>query len=356
MELVFRILESMAIVDIVRKSEEIMNKVSRKRAEEKGWVPEIKGYAGYGSTKRVHVLGRVLMTDPDREQNDNWAQRGYKQFFTIQVGGVKVEVTAGDRTIHGVTDDNGYIDIIVFDHGLEPGWHEVTIKAEGAEPVKSEVHIIEPTAKIGLVSDIDDTTMVTMLPRALLAAYNSWFKRTNNRQPVDGMAEFYKEILADYPDAPVFYLSTGAWNTYTTLQNFMQDHGFPKAPMLLTDWGPTQTKLFRSGSEHKKIQLRNLIIDFPDIKWILVGDDGQHDPLTYGDLVMDHPARVSGIAIRNLSPQEHMLSHGTATPLVTAETGKRAEVPFIQGEDGHKLLAKYREKPFTPDEDAERES
>lgn len=344
----------MALVDVVRKSEAVINKVSRQRAEEKGWVPVIQGYAGYGSAKRVHILGRVLMANPEKDRSDNWAQRGYKQFFTIQVGGLKVKVTAGNNSVEGVTDDNGYIDIIVFDHGLEPGWHEVTIEAEGAETVTAEVCIVDPGAKIGLISDIDDTTMVTMLPRAFLAAYNSWFKRTNNRQPVEGMAELYKQILADNPKAPVFYLSTGAWNTYDTLQNFMQEHGFPKAPMLLTDWGPTQTKLFRSGSEHKKIQLRNLIIDFPDIKWILVGDDGQHDPLTYGHLVVDHPLHVSGIAIRNLTPQEHVLSHGTTAPLVTAETGKRAEVPFIQGQNGFKLLEKYREKPFTPDRDAGR--
>ena len=27
------------------------------------------------------------------------------------------------------------------------------------------------------------------------------------------------------------------------------------------------------------MQLRNLFIDFPQLRWLLVGDDGQHDPL-----------------------------------------------------------------------------
>ena len=43
--------------------------------------------------------------------------------------------------------------------------------------------------------------------------------------------------------------------------------------MLLTDWGPTETGLFRSGQEHKRVQLRNLLIAYPDMQWILIGDD-----------------------------------------------------------------------------------
>ncbi|QCB28358.1 App1 family protein [Corynebacterium endometrii] len=347
----------MAIADIARKVEKTINTVGVKRSSQKGWVPAVKGYAGYGTSKRAHVLGRVLMEKPESEdREDNWAQRGYRQFFTIQVGGLEVKATVGDATVTGHTNDNGYVDLLVHDHGLEPGWHEVTIYAEGAEPATAEVLIVDDEARIGLISDIDDTTMVTWLPRALIAAYNSWFKRTDKRKPVEGMADFYKELLAEHPNAPTFYLSTGAWNTYDTLTAFMEKHGFPKAPMLLTDWGPTQTKLFRSGAEHKKVQLRNLIIDFPEIQWVLVGDDGQHDPTTYSDLVYEHPNRVAGVAIRNLSAQEHLLAHGTATPLSETDSGARTEVPMIQGEDGHKLLKAYREKPFERVEEDKRTS
>ncbi|NLP38795.1 MAG: DUF2183 domain-containing protein, partial [Corynebacterium pollutisoli] len=109
---------------------------------------------------------------------------------------------------------------------------------------------------------------------------------------------------------------------------------------------PTPTGLFRSGVEHKKVQLRNLIIEYPDIKWLLVGDDGQHDPLTYGDFVFEHPDRIAGVAIRQLSPQEHVLSHGTAAPLAQAHREELFGVHSIAGENGHALLAEYRKDPF----------
>ena len=104
--------------------------------------------------------------------------------------------------------------------------------------------------------------------------------------------------------------------------------------------------MFRSGPEHKKVQLRNLFIDFPDITWILVGDDGQHDPLIYGDAVFEHPDRIAGVAIRQLSPGEHVLSHGTATARATIDPEGRMGVPVILGADGHELLENYRENPL----------
>lgn len=335
----------MALSDIARKVERSINTVGRKRKSAKGWRPAITGFSGYGSVDRVHVLGRVLMEDPDSEPETE-IQRGWRQFITTQVCHHPVTVRVGGNVVHSTTDGNGYIDVLVLDHGLEPGWNTVTIEADGAEAVQARVLIVAPEARIGLVSDIDDTVMVTWLPRAVLAAWNSWVRHTNTRKPVPGMAEFYRELLAGHPGAPVIYLSTGAWNTFETLENFLATHDLPDGPMLLTDWGPTPTGLFRSGQEHKKVQLRNLFIDFPDITWILVGDDGQHDPLIYGEAVFEHPDRIAGVAIRRLSPGEHVLSHGTASALENFDSDDRHGAPVIHGADGFELLQAYRDAPF----------
>ena len=333
----------MALSDIARKVEFTVNSLSLKRSARKGWQPSITGYAGYGNEEFVRVLGRVLMHDPTAEETDTWAQRGSRQFFTIQVTDHEVEVTVGGKTVSGTTNDNGYIDILVYNHGLEPGWHEVTIRAKGADAVTSEVLIVDKDTTFGVVSDIDDTIMVTWLPRAMIAAWNSWVKRTNTRTPVEGMARFYREIAQHHPDIPFIYLSTGAWNTYDTLVNFMAEKGFPRGPLLLTDWGPTPTGLFRNGQEHKRVQLRNLFIAFPKLRWLLIGDDGQHDPLTYADAAAEHPNHVAAVAIRNLSPQEQLLAHGSLAPLVKVNEQTSFDIPLIQGTDGNVLARAYRE-------------
>ena len=352
----------MAISDIARKGENWANRATLKRAIRRGWTPEVTGFSGYGSQRRVRVLARVLMTNPDVPQDPlegseegqmslgEQAQRGWRQFFTIQVPNHPVRVLVGDKTVETTTDGNGYLDLLVEDHGLDAGWHEVSVEAEGATPTSARVLIVDQSARLGLISDIDDTIMVTWLPRALLAAWNSWIRHTDTRKPVPGMGEFYAELLRSDPNAPVFYLSTGAWNTFETLSAFLKRYNLPDGPMLLTDWGPTPTGMFRSGQEHKKVQLRNLIIDYPDIKWILVGDDGQHDPLIYGEAVAEHPDRIAGVAIRELSPGEHVLSHGTTGALTTITTNGGQGVPAVHGSDGHELLRNYRTQPFPLDE------
>lgn len=335
----------MGVADAVRKAENLINRVGYQRKQRAGWQPAATGYVGFGDTSKVRVLGRVLMQPETAPRNE--AQRGFRQFFTTQVAHIDVVVKAGARETTTRTDANGYIDVLVRDHGLAPGWHEVLIDVPTGQSGTASVQILAPGTSVGLISDIDDTIMVTMLPRALTAAYNSWFLHTDARKPVPGMANFYSALQETYgPDMPVFYLSTGAWNTFPALMKFLERHGLPKGPMLLTDWGPTPTGLFRSGLTHKKVQLRNLIIDFPEIKWILVGDDGQHDPLIYGNIAVEHPDRILGVAIRELTPGEHVLAHGTASPIDPADGSGVARVPWITGTDGDELCTEFKADGF----------
>ena len=80
--------------------------------------------------------------------------------------------------------------------------------------------------------------------------------------------------------------------------------------MLLTDWGPTHDRWFRSGKDHKIENLRRLAEEFPDVQWLLIGDDGQHDDEIYTHFTSEYPANVAGVAIRRLSPAEAVLAGG----------------------------------------------
>jgi phosphatidate phosphatase APP1 len=266
------------------------------------------------------------------------AVRGWRSLATAQVPGAVVEVRAGSH-VHRVTSDRGgYVDTIV-DSDLEPGWHDVTLTVPSGS-VTARVRIVSPDARIGLVSDIDDTVMVTTMPRPLLAAWNTFVLNETARRPVTGMADLYRRVLAEHPDAPVLYLSTGAWNVAPTLGRFLSRHGYPAGPLLLTDWGPTNTGWFRSGRQHKLDTLDRLLRELPGINWVLVGDDGQHDPEIYGKVAREHPERVRAVAIRQLTPTEHTLATGTSqapTDAVEAERRTAEVVPVVRGGDGDAL-------------------
>jgi phosphatidate phosphatase APP1 len=46
------------------------------------------------------------------------------------------------------------------------------------------------------------------------------------------------------------------------------------------------------------------------MRWLLIGDDGQHDEEIYGDFASEHPENVAAIAIRQLSTSEAVLAGG----------------------------------------------
>jgi phosphatidate phosphatase APP1 len=279
----------------------------------RGWTQRVVPYVGYGADGWVRVLARVMFTPPRWRPDRDGDGRGWRRFLCASAAGIPVEVQVGERS-HLVTSvRDGYVDVRV-PADLEPGWASVGLLTEGSEPVQAPVRIVAPGPQLGLLSDIDDTVMVTMLPRPLIALRNAFLVKERARTPVPGMPELYADIVQEHPDIVVVYLSTGAWNTAGALADFLDRHGYPAGPLLLTDWGPTQTGWFRSGKEHKRAELRRLFRELPEVRWLLVGDDGQHDPTVYAEAARQEPDRVLGVAIRQLSVTEQLVSTGTPRP------------------------------------------
>lgn len=307
-----------------------------------GWQERVIPYTAYGDGSFVRVLGRVVLaprfanTQLGKAAESFLRRRGWRNFFTAVCVHARYTIKVGQTEATGTTDRGGYIDHRVRNHGLEPGWQTAQVQTAQSPPSTVPIHVIGPDVTFGIVSDVDDTILTTMLPRPMVAAWNSFLRIEATRQAVPGMAQFYKQVLRRHPGSPVIYLSTGAWNTHGFLSRFIARHRYPTGAMLLTDWGPTNTGWFRSGPAHKRAALLQLAVDFPRIRWLLVGDDGQHDPEVYGDFAASNPHQVAGIAIRQLTPTEQILAHGTVEPL-DDESDQPVGIPVIRAADGRGL-------------------
>ena len=186
----------------------------------------------------------------------------------------------------------------------------MTLTSLDATPVELPVFVAGTTQRFGIISDIDDTVLSTSLPKPMVAAWNTFVRSEWSRRAVPGMATMYRELVAAHPGAPIIYLSTGAWNTAPSLERFLRRNGFPVGPMLLTDWGPTSDGWFRSGQAHKRGALHRLAREMPHVQWLLIGDDGQHDPRIYTEFAASRPDAVRAIAIRQLSVGEQVMNNG----------------------------------------------
>jgi phosphatidate phosphatase APP1 len=317
----------------------VLDRMLRRR----GWTPRVLAYTGYGTDGWVRVLARVLLAAPGTLDREFQGGRGWRRFLAAKAVDVCVSVKVGNRTHEVRTNRGGYVDV-VLPADLAPGWAEARLSADGSPMARAQLRVVGRDEDLGIVSDIDDTVMVTALPRPLLAFWNTFVRQEGVRRPVTGMAELFREIAEAGPDAFVVYLSTGAWNVAPAVERFLARHDFPRGPLLMTDWGPTNDRWFRSGREHKRTQLRRLVDELPQLRWVLIGDDGQHDPQLYDEVVARASSYVRAIAIRQLSTAEQVLTHGTPDPPSGRRRGSRAlrPVPVLRAPDGVGLLRGLR--------------
>ncbi|HET8794883.1 MAG TPA: phosphatase domain-containing protein [Arthrobacter sp.] len=321
--------------------EDAFHDFRERRARKRDYTEAMIAYAGYGSTGWVRVLGRALLTKQPahhREMQSTGANvRGWRSFTSVPIGEAKVTIILGGIT-HVVEADRGGVVDAVVKAELAPGWHTVTMQTGQSEPAEAMVFIVAPETRTGIVTDIDDTVMVTALPRPLLAAWNTFVLNEHARMPTPGMAVLLERLSKTHEGAPVIYLSTGAWNVAPTLTRFLTRNLYPAGAMLLTDWGPTRDRWFRSGTQHKRNNLARLAEEFPDIKWLLIGDDGQHDEALYSEFARSHPGHLAAIAIRELSVSEAVLAGGRS------KDGNRGQsnTPMVYAPDGAGLAKKLK--------------
>jgi phosphatidate phosphatase APP1 len=317
-------------------------KHARRRGKRATIIPAI----GYGGEGWVRVLGRVLyLTDsPPTHMQLNSVDvvstrvRGWRSFTSVHVPYEEVTVSDGDTILSTVNADRGGVIDARISTNLAPGWHSLTLTSAHGDSAQAPVYIVDNSVRFGIISDVDDTVLNTVMPRPFVAAWNSFVVDQHARLATPGMPVLLDHLASHYPGSPVMYLSTGAWNVAPALSRFFARHLYPMGPMLLTDWGPTHDRWFRSGSDHKRQELSRLIQEFPDIKWVLFGDDGQHDEKIYHEFSSRHSDHIAAVAIRQLSVGEAVLAGGRSkAKMHRAVSG----VPWIYGPDGATLREQF---------------
>lgn len=338
-------------VNIGYRIGERIHSYRERRAQKHGLEPVIVPSVGYGTQGWVRVLGRALYkTDLFEEFFDSVEKgdptvepvRGWRSFTSVAISHAPIDIDIKGQN-HRVYADRGGVVDVKLKISLEPGIHQVTITTPGSQAAVTSVYIVPEDQTIGIICDVDDTVMNTALPRPFVAAWNSFVLNEHARSATPGMAVMMDRLHRAHPTAPFMYLSTGAWNVTPTLRRFLHRNGYPKGTFLLTDWGPTPDRWFRSGSQHKVNTLKRLAAEFPNIRWILIGDDGQRDPEIYNGFAVRYPQNVEAILIRNLTFGESVLSSGRVWGDNRARDITKGDL-WLEGNDGTALYEQLKER------------
>lgn len=321
-------------------------------------------YRGFVADDVAKVRVRVLEAPelPGDSRIPYWevAQANLRRHAALRIVGAEVELRIGNHRATEVTDNHGYANFSLPVPGLRVGWHEaeaVIAPIEDGESASGTGRVVKPSLKAPflVISDIDDTILLTGLTEGVAMVARTVLREASQRAAIPGMASLYRGLARGVPtragnrkpEPTFFYVSTGSWSFYPTLQEFMQLRGFPQGPMFLTDWGPTERYLRRSGAEHKRTAIRRLIEAYPGMPFVLVGDSGQRDPLTYGEMAREFPGRVKLILIRQVGDDDDERNSGVRSH---AESLRAEGIPMHLVSDASDAAAVAHELGLCDDE------
>ncbi len=276
----------------------------------RGGVPDdfrIEAYLGHGGPQGVVVRGRVVNDPPpsDAEEGEGVGsalRRTLGSFFTDELPGVPLRVSVADAVADVVTDEEGYFLVRLAPSvgALTTPWAVGEIELAGPyrgltghHSVPVEVRVPEPTARFGVISDVDDTILETGVQRLGRMVRQTFTGSALTRTPFPGAADLYRDLAAD--GNPVFYVSSSPWNLHAFLVAFLRHRDFPLGPVLLRDLLGTP-----SGREPKHVRIHEILELHPELRFVLIGDSGEEDPQIYADIVRTHPDRFLAVYIREV--------------------------------------------------------
>ncbi len=270
-------------------------------------------YLGFGDGRTVRLRGRVLRdrpvdpADPGDGPFVNLAA-AWRRFASAEIAGATVLARVGtgaaavERRI--VADDEGFVDgQVQLDPGAPPGRLPVRFEVldpapATPEPTVGEVVVAPTDAPFGVISDIDDTVLVSDATNVAKVLARTLLQNVHERLAFPGVGELYRSLAAG--GVPFFYVSSSPWNLHGPLTRFLELHGLPSGPLLLRDWGLDDAAP-RGHAGHKLTAIASVLQALPDLPFLLIGDSGQEDPEIYAHLVEERPERVLGVLIRDVA-------------------------------------------------------
>jgi phosphatidate phosphatase APP1 len=252
----------------------------------------------------AHFSGRLteMRLAPTKEAG-RWSSlyRTTRMLFTSgEEGVVSWRVGALEWSVR--VDDHGYWELASnVPLGLAPGWHEIEAVPSASSP--AGVLVPDPRNTLGIISDIDDTILVSevLSKRRLLS--NSLTVPAEQRAAVPGIATLYHQLAAKNPapeSTPIFYVSGSPRQLTDNLRRFLTAGGFPRGVLQLKEISTERGDSLNDTPAFKHARIEAIFAAFPGVKFMLIGDDGEQDPEIFSAVAEKFPERVEGIWIRRV--------------------------------------------------------
>lgn len=285
-------------------------------------------YPGYGTVQHFTLEGRVIEARRDRAESGSDSalsnlMRAARRLVNDEQEKISVHLKLGPYAWTVMSDQEGYFRLDAAATRLLPGWHLLEATSETAR-AQGRVLLAPPENTYALISDLDDTILISNVTDKSQLLSNTLLKNYAQRAAVPGAAEYYARLArqnARPEAAPLFYLSASPRQLHTGIQTFLDLNGFPPGVLItkkITNDASGEPLL--DQVQYKTKHIEYLLNEFPHLRFMLIGDDGEHDPEIYHDIHTRFPARIIDVLIRRVSPKPHRLRYPEQKDFTPADT------------------------------------
>jgi Uncharacterized conserved protein len=292
---------------------------AHRTTDEKSWVLHIHGRIfepEESSVKRALLLGvlrRSFGLSKGEEETATFKAR-MRAFLVDNEREKTIHIRLGERIFRaGKSGPNGHFasDLVLPNEHIEAilaanKENNRTIRFAALLPsddhrrFAGQIECIEPRG-VSVISDVDDTIKISEVRnrRALLA--NTFLR---DYQAVAGMAQVYEQwrMLG----VRFHYVSASPWQLYGPISDFIASEKFPAGSLHMKMFrlkDESALNLLAAQHQYKPEVIAKILADFPQRRFVLVGDSGEQDPEIFGDLARTHEEQVARILIRHVGLQ-----------------------------------------------------
>ncbi len=282
--------------------------------------PILKLYRGYANEQELIVMGHVLKSAeiPDYDfQNKSLKNAAtiIKMYRNKTVANADVFLELGPTKIHTRTLNDGYFKFCIpLEQMTTYGWidYKVSLRYLNEEITSIGSYVRPHKGNIGVISDIDDTFLISHTKNPLKKLFVLLFHNLNDRKVFEDVVAHYQALSTagrneKSENNAFFYVSSSEWNLYSFMIKFTKLHEFPKAVLLLKDIKTNLREVFFPGKRnhnHKFDKIKHILEFYPNLKYILLGDDSQQDSFLYETICKIFPLTVVAVYIRQSGSQK----------------------------------------------------
>ncbi len=226
------------------------------------------------------------------------AQMIINSYFNTAYSKRNIIVKLKDQSINIQTDSQGSFQL-EFDFCSD---QEVKIfEQESPKPLEIiqnyPVKFKKPESSVSIISDIDDSIMVSYTKTKIKRILTTLFKPSHKRKVIPFTQELYKVYKDRKPR--FFYVSKSETNLMPTISNFIKYNDLPLGNLFLTPYLSFWQLISSAKDKSFKFKIISSIIEnSPKQDFVLIGDDSQHDIEIYTKIVHQYRSSIQRVYIR----------------------------------------------------------